>query len=287
MFQFFKKKSLTLFRVGLLIFIFILSVFLSCEGGKMSDKKVSSDLIKGISESELRKLSEKKIYFGHQSVGFNLIEGVKDVSNENPQIKFKITENNNPDIFTEPLFAHSRVGKNEDPISKIKGFVEFMENGIGDRADFAFFKFCYIDIKAKTDIDKLFSYYKENMKRLKDKYPKTTFIHVTVPLTVVQTGLKAWIKKVIGKPVGGYADNMRRNEYNELLRKEYEGKEHIFDLAEVESTFPDGKRASFTDNGKIFFYLVPEYSRDGRHLNEKGRKIIAEKLIIFLADISE
>jgi len=34
----------------------------------------------------LEKLSQKKIYFGHQSVGFNIIDGIKDIMKENPQI---------------------------------------------------------------------------------------------------------------------------------------------------------------------------------------------------------
>jgi hypothetical protein len=71
-----------------------------------------------------------------------------------------------------------------------------------------------------------------------------------------------------------------------MLRKEYTGKEPIFDLAALESTNPDGTRLSFTQNGKTAYALVPTYTTDGGHLNEQGRKLVAEQLLIFLASLS-
>ena len=57
------------------------------------------------------------------------------------------------------------------------------------------------------------------------------------------------------------------------------------DLAGVESTHPDGTRESFTSRGKDYFALVPSYSHDGRHLNEPGRRAVAEALLVFLANL--
>jgi hypothetical protein len=100
---------------------------------------------------------------------------------------------------------------------------------------------------------------------------------------VVQTGPKAFVKKIIGKAPGWYLDNVKRNSYNEKVRKAYSGKEPLFDLALVEATRPDGSLATFEWQGQSFQQLVPEYGSDGRHLNETGRQYVAEQLLVFLA----
>ena len=274
------------------LFFIILFLFFACNGGKMPEKTTHSPSIKDIQESTWKKLSEKRIYFGHQSVGFNIIDGIKDVMAEHPEIKLNIVETSDPSEFNIPLFAHSRVGKNMDPKSKIDAFANFMENGIGNMADIAFFKFCFVDVTAGTNIDKVFDDYKTTMSRLKGIYPETRFIHTTVPITYKPTGIKGWrrkgknlIKKIIGRTVFDYQDNINRNVFNEKLRKEYDGKAPIFDLAEVESTFPNGIRSSFTKDGRTYYSLVPDYTHDGGHLNEKGRRIVAEQLLILLAGL--
>ncbi len=71
-----------------------------------------------------------------------------------------------------------------------------------------------------------------------------------------------------------------------MLIKQYEGKEPIFDIAKIESTFPDGTRSSFTKDGKTYYSMVPEYTYDGGHLNETGRKKVAEQLLILLAQLN-
>jgi len=206
---------------------------------------------------------------------------------ENPKIKLNIVETDNPDDFKQPLFAHARVGKNEVPQSKIDAFAYSTRHGLGNRADIAFFKFCYVDIKPETNVEKVLSSYKNIMASLKETYPKTTLIHVTAPLTTRQSGIKAWIKKIIGRPVRGIDDNIKRNQFNDHLRKEYTRKDPVFDLAAIECTAPDGTRASFVKNGKTYYQLVSDYTDDGGHLNKRGRKKVAEQLLILLAELSQ
>jgi len=277
-------KELKMFvKSKTLIVIFFISIFfISCDGGKVVEQKVQYNFLNDVPASSWEKLSKKKIFFGHQSVGFNIIEGLKDLMKENPHIKLNIVETNNPDAFNKGIFAHSRVGKNVDPKSKIDEFAKFTEQGIGENADIAFFKFCYVDVKSETDSQKVFDDYKKSMTLLNKQYPKTQFIHVTVPLKQKQTSPKAWIKKIIGRPIGGYDDNIKRTEFNELLINEYDGKEPIYDLAKIESTRPDGKRETFSSDGKTYYALVPGYTYDGGHLNETGRKKAAEQLLILL-----
>ena len=200
----------------------------------------------------MERLTQATIYFGHQSVGENIMEGVKELIGRDPRLKLKIVENAAPERLESGFFYHGPIGKNENPASKIDDFAARIKAGVGGQAGVAFFKFCYIDIMASRNIDELFSRYQKVMAELKASYPKTTFIHVTVPLTVVQTGPKVFIKKMIGRAPGGFEDNAKRNEYNRKLRSAYGGKEPIFDLAQIESTYTDGKRASFDWQGQIY-----------------------------------
>jgi hypothetical protein len=276
-------------------FPFLLSILacliltISCNNGdKMTEQTTQFPKIKDVPESAWKKLSQKKIYFGHQSVGFNIMDGITDLMKENPQIKLNIVETSNQADFKVGIFAHSRVGKNRDCKSKNNELMDFMRKGIGKKADLAFFKYCYVDITARTDIDKTFDEYKKTMTVMKNEYPSATFIHITTPLVSLKpTGLKAWIKKIIGRFDGNVEDNIKRNKFNERMRKEFGKKDHMFDLATIESTYPDGKRCTFNKDGKTHYAMVPTYTNDGGHLNELGRKVVAQQLLIFLAELEK
>lgn len=275
-------KYSRLFVVGLLLAI----VSTSCEERNMTEIKHSLPSIATVGESAWSVLAQKRIYFGHQSVGNNILEGIKDVMGERNNIKLNIVQISSATDIKSPMLGHSRIGKNVDPQSKIEEFATLMFAGIGGDTDIAFFKFCFVDITAKTDIEKLFKVYRDTMDNLRKQYPKTTIIHVTVPLTVSKTSLKTRLKKLFGKKeFWEYDDNVRRAEFNDHLRKEFQGKQPLFDLAQIESTQPDGSRSSFTKGGGTYESLVPEYTIDGGHLNQKGRRVIAEALLVFLANL--
>ena len=143
----------------------------------------------------------------------------------------------------------------------------------------------------------VFDDYKNAISQLNKKYPKTSIIHFTVPLETSKVPFKFWLKifrsagwsyrfKMIKniKNMWRYDANMKRNEFNELIRKEYDGKEPVFDLADRESTHPDGRRETFTKNRKAYYSMVPDYTHDGGHLNEAGRTIAAQQLLLLLAN---
>ena len=44
--------------------------------------------------------------------------------------------------------------------------------------------------------------------------------------------------------------------FNEKVKKEYEGKKLVFDLARVDFTYPDGRPASFQKDGRNYPPLV-------------------------------
>ncbi len=264
------------------VFLFVLSSS-ACEGGNMSHGTVSLAPIKSIPESAWQKLAEKKIYFGHQSVGYNIIDGLEQIKKETPQIKLDIVEIKDASKLSKPAFTHSEIGDNEDTHSKAQGFSEYMAKGIGSSADIAFFKFCYVDITRHSDVDKIFAEYKKTMESLSKKYPHSTFIHSTVPLTESETMVRSMVKAVLGKE----DNNIKRNQYNEMLRKEYGGKEPVFDIAQAESTHPDGTRSTFTKSGTTYYSMAPEYTDDGGHLNEQGQRAVAQELLLLLAKLAQ
>lgn len=231
----------------------------------------------GIAKS-LVAVSSKRIYFAHQSVGQNIIEGLKDIAKDHPGAGLKIVESSDPASLSTPAFVHSRVGKNTKPDTKMNGFAELVANGMGKAADIAFFKFCYVDITAGTDVNSLFGKYKKTMDNLKRQYPDTVFVHVTVPLTVADSTAKTLLKKLAGRQTGN-DNNLKRNQFNALMKAEYASKEPVFDLAAIEAKGP-GSTAEGTA-----LSLARGYTDDGEHLNEKGRKRVAEELIKFLAAV--
>lgn len=257
-------------------------------GGKvMSDILSGKIAIKDVPREKWDKLAGQKIYFGHQSVGVNIIDGVKAILSENPHIKLNIVELRNPSDFNVGVFAHSSVGKNEDPQSKTEDFSQIMNSGVGEQVDISFHKYCYIDANSRSDSNNIFQNYGKQMQQLFNLYPDVQFVHLTMPLTTVQTGPKAWIKKILGKPVGGLDANIKRNEYSQLLKKTYQDNGLIFDLAAVEAQKPDGTFESFTKNGHNYLAMYKGYTNDGGHLNQLGQKTVAEKLLIFLATIQK
>ena len=143
-----------------------------------------------------------------------------------------------------------------------------------------------VDFFPDTDSDQLFDDYRNSMLNIEKKFKDTQFIHVTVPVTTDPPGIKKWIfklklliKKLMGKSI---FDITTRAKFNENLRNEYKGKAVFFDLAEIESTFPNGNRCVITKGGTTALSLVPEYTHDGGHLNEKGSKKVAEQLLLLL-----
>jgi hypothetical protein len=258
---------------------------LACGGGETMRSDQALTVLSGIPPETWSRLAAEKFYFGHQSVGYDVVNGIADLVKLDPRIGLKVVETSDLAAFDAPVFAHSKNGENKKPDVKIAAFESALDGGLGGRVDVAFFKFCYVDITPETDVEKLFAAYRESMGRLRDRFPSTRFIHLTSPVTVVEAGPKAWAKRVLGRPLAGEEANVARSRFNALLRASYEGKEPVFDLAAAESTYPDGRQASFDWKGASYPRLIPAYSYDGRHLNEVGRQWVAAHLLRFLAEL--
>lgn len=218
-------------------------------------------------EQDLRMLQGKRIYFGHQSVGGNVLEGLRDILAEHDDLQMKIVA--------------SLIGQNGAPYTKCAAFRQALDWVGGDAVDIALMKFCYVDFNSNTDIERLFASYKEAIAEIKSKHPRVNVIPVTAPLTVRPSLCKRVAKIVLGR-ADDSAANSKRSEFNGLLRCYYAG-QPIYDLAQVESTYPDGTRSSFGFGGQTAHSLISDYASDSGHLNEVGRRIAARELIRTLA----
>lgn len=287
------NKNTIIQRIFLIIFVnFVLIPMLGICNVNAVEKDDNMNQTK-FSYTQLSKLSGKTLFFGHQSVGYNIIDGVYRIITHSHSINFKIVQIKSPSDFNSAdkgTLFHATIGKNFDPHSKVDAFASWMDHGIGGNVDIAFMKFCFVDIGTQTDIKELFEYYKKTMAELKHKYPSTTFVHFTVPLLSEKVGYAKWkyklkgiVKKILNK--NEFYENYNKYTFNEMMRSEYRGKEPVFDLAAIESTYPDGSRSISIDSGKQIESMVPAYTNDGGHLNTKGQDIVAKKILSFLVTL--
>ncbi len=233
--------------------------------------------------AELEALGRRKVFFGHRSVGMNLVEGVQQLAAQEG-VPLRIVEISGTVSVAPGTFAHAFVSENGNPASKLESFARALGPGPAS-VDVAFVKFCYVDFRADMDVQAIFAKYQATIADLRAKHPGTTFVHVTAPLTSVQGGAKAVLKRLMGRPPAGLAENARREDYNALLRRAYQGREPMFDLAAIESTLPEGRRETTDWNGRSVPALAAAYTDDGGHLNRAGKLRAARVLVGLLASV--
>jgi hypothetical protein len=234
----------------------------------------------------MTRLGGTRIFFGHQSVGENIMQGVRALAARSATAGLRVVDLREPETLDGSWFAHGRIGRNGDPAGKTDAFRQTLAGGLGRQVDIALHKYCYADIAADTDVDQLFDHYRRVMGELRSAFPRVVFMHVTTPLMRVQAGPRAWVKKAIGRAPDHYEANIRRERYNDLLRREYAGREPLFDLAALESTYPDGRRLEIGFGGASGRALVPEYTTDGGHLNELAQAYVAGQLLARLSELA-
>ena len=242
----------------------------------------TSDDVK--SRAEFARLESRRVFFGHQSVGMNVLDGLKILAVE-AGARPRITEVSAGAAIPPGTIAHEFIGRNGDPASKIEAFAHSIDAQQGKGVDIALVKYCYVDFAPDTDVPALAARYQAVIAELQRKHPRTVFVHVTAPISTVQGGAKGLMKRAMGKAPYGLIENVRREEYNALLRQAYQGKEPIFDLARVESAAPDGRVETVEWKGKTVPALVPAYTDDGGHLNREGQVRAARELLSVLAAI--
>ena len=231
---------------------------------------------------EWQRLGGSRLFFGHQSVGGNLIEGIQEVLAANPHIPLRVVETADASLMRASGLYHARIGQNGAPDSKLNAF----KGIVADMADSgtAMLKYCYVDITGETDPEALFQAYRHTVDSLKAAHTALTIVHMTLPL-VADRGLWFHLRTVLRGNTSDRELNLTRQRYNERMRAAYGGREPLFDLAALESLGPDGRVASVRYRGRQVPTLAPQWTSDGGHLNQAGRRRMAEAFLATLAGL--
>ncbi|HQZ84121.1 MAG TPA: hypothetical protein PLB21_00645 [Actinomycetota bacterium] len=219
--------------------------------------------------ADVQEAAKKRIFFGHQSVGGNVMKGVTELYQANGLGRppfYDITDGTASLPSSGGVFAHAFVGRNGDPLAKLADFDAILRDGVAKQVYVALLKFCYADVRAATDVDALFAEYRDVLAALERDYPKVTFLHATSPLKTTRP-----------------EDNLARAQFNTLIRAEYAGTGRLWDIAAVESTTPEGDRVSGMVAGARYDALYPGFSTDGGHLNPAGAEAAATPLLRLVA----
>ena len=234
-----------------------------------------------VTVEQWRALAAKRMYFGHQSVGGNIVEGIAGVLAAHPEIPLRVVEASTLDSSNAPGLYHARIGQNGDPASKTVAFDTIVNRGA---PAVAMLKYCYVDVDGRSNPDSLFAAYERTVMSLRSRHHGLVIVHVTMPLTTIEGRREVFMARLRGQATRRDL-NVTRNRYNALLRAKYAGKEPVFDLARLESTRADGSRAFFMRGADTVYVLAPEITDDGGHLNAAGRRVAAEEFLALLAGL--
>lgn len=229
------------------------------------------------SADEIRTFAGTRVFFGHQSVGANVISGVEAIY-ASSEVPLQIVQARQPESGGDGFLAHARMGVNGDPLGKFADFTAVLDGPLGNQVDVAVLKLCYVDVVAGTDVEALFDRYVSMMDDLERAHPSVRFIYATAPLTT-DRGWKSTVRSWLGQDDRmGPADNVARQRYNELIRQRYSGTGRLFDVAAIEATMAGAPTQRQLD-GEPYFVLNGALATDPGHLNELGSALAGAEFI--------
>lgn len=199
-----------------------------------------------------------RVVFGHQSVGFDVLRGLRGLAEADADRYALEIE---PRVRVE-WYARRRgvgefvLGQNGDALGKVDAFAARVRDGLGDVVDVAMMKLCYADLTERADPKAIFARWKGAYEDLERAFPKVRFVWWTVPVPLPER----------------CAD--RRTELNDLIRAYVRANgKTLLDVADLESHAPDGKAVTHAGGGEKLF---EGYARDaGGHLNDVGAQRVA------------
>jgi hypothetical protein len=268
--------------LGLIALFALLGALSACTARSDTAEPIVTGDMTRITPEQWAALTRRTIYFGHQSLGANIVEGVREVLQQRPDLPLRISSGKN--VPSAGVLNEFEIGENTDPESKNAAFIDLARGKLGPEP-VLLFKYCFVDVDETSDAAALFKRYQETVAALRAAQPGATVVHVTMPLTTDST-LRNWVNKIRGRPTR-WDRNGVRTRYNELLIAAYRGKEPIFDIAAIESTRSDGTREYASVDGKPVYALAAEWASDEGHLNAQGQRRAAERLLATLAALPE
>lgn len=218
--------------------------------------------------ADLRAVAARKVWFGHHSVGSDVLEGVASLVREEA---------------IDLVISEGPLGENGKPLEK---FRDFERESITSDAELVLMKLCYADFTPASDAPALVDAYVAAVARIRAARPGIRIVHVTPPLTAREVDSWARLSRALGRPVWGDGANLRRLEFAEGVAMHFPG-EPLFDLGLLESTRDDGVREIHSVAGvggaRMVPFLWSGWSRDGGHLNDDGKRMAARALLRTLA----
>lgn len=238
-------------------------------------------------KSDLQTVAAARILFAHQSVGRNVMDGVRALSTQlDVPIRIEQIALDKP-VPTGAGIFHAYIGENGNGAAKIDAFKRLVLDATQAPYDAAALKFCYADFASDAqERERVLERYEAAVAALQAQRPAVRLVHATSPLRTVPTGWRSTLNRWLGRDSEEKteeADNVFRNGYNVALLQRYAG-QPIFDIATVESTRADGSRARFTLGEQPYFELAPEYTTDGGHLNAAGQRAAAAAFLHAMAN---
>lgn len=241
------------------------------------DPVPSLDLARSqVTEEQLAGAAGLRVFFGHMSVGANVLSGLETLyaakGLDQPTL-IEIDKSGPIPELPAGVIVHTAIGENGDPFGKLRNFDAVLRSGLADEVDVAILKFCYVDFSQDTDVDALHDQYRKTLDTLERDYPKVKFLHATAPLMVRPSGVKERLLALMGRD-----DNLVRERYSARLRADYPA-DRLFDIAAVEAGVPEGT----SPGGPGAPALSRGYTTDGGHLNEPASALAAAALVKLLA----
>jgi hypothetical protein len=219
-------------------------------------------------QTTLEKIGQLKWYFAHASVGANMMDGISDLHEKsNALYPFHgVSADKAPPASTQGgiIYEHNR--GNPGWKAKFDQFESCVSNGWRyPTVNIAMSKLCYIDQHAS------FKYYLHSMTNLEAAFPQTVIVYTTMPLMTDED-----------------SDNFLRNALNERLREwTQQNGRVLFDIANIEAHDSNGKVCTFQYRNKTYQKLCDGYTKDGGHLNEAGRQLVARGFYALAAALIE
>jgi len=237
-------------------------------GGSVPSTGESTVLVDESLRADLETLRGARVFFGHHSVGANILEGLASLARE---------------AGVELTLGGGPVGENQRPLAKFEDFARHAESAAAQGEQLLAMKLCYVDFTPESDPAALVEAYAAAVERARRARPGVIIVHVTPPLCARPGDLKSKFKRLLGSAVWEDGANLRRMEFREQLLARFPG-EPVFDLAALEATRPDGTREEHEVGGRQVPMLWPGYTSDGGHLNETGKRLAARRFAQTLAN---
>jgi hypothetical protein len=230
-----------------------------------------------IPQSYLDLAAQKSVVFDHHSVGGNIMTGMGTLQSQNPGRYSFVSQFAPPSSWfathhgTAINIGEYQDGDNYYPETKIAGFDSTIRGGIGNVANIAFMKFCFLDIydDAANGLS-TWNSYRTMMLNLMATYPSTRFVWVTDPLE--QALSQAYV-------------NREKSLFNNAVRQYVQTNGGVlFDLADIESHDPNGNLI-VDSQGYEALYSGYAQTQD-HHLNSAGQQRTASALWWLFARLS-